>query len=120
MKKVNEKYTNLLLCVAMLVMLGAALVPIFAGNTPWSRYVFAAGAVLTLIAQVLMPAPDSTLRVRRLARINVWAAVLYCVAAACLFINDAAMQRSWIAFLLAGAVIQIYATLMLAKLTKKA
>lgn len=120
MKKMNEKNSGLLLCIAMLVMLGAALVPIFGVKLPWLRYVFAGGAVLTLIAQVLTPAPANTLRVRRLARINVWAAVLYCVAAACLFINDAAMQRSWIAFLLAGAVIQIYATLMLAKLTKKA
>ena len=113
MKKMNEKNSGLLLCIAMLVMLGAALVPIFGVKLPWLRYVFAGGAVLTLIAQVLTPAPANTLRVRRLARINVWAAVLYCVAAA-------AMQRSWIAFLLAGAVIQIYATLMLAKLTKKA
>ena len=66
-----------------------------------------------------MPKPCDSLRVRRLARMNVWSGVLYCVSAACLFIPDAAMQKSWVAFLLAGAVLQIYATLMLSKLTGK-
>ena len=50
---------------------------------------------------------------------NVWAALVYCVAAYCRFSSNFEMQRSWVAFLLAGAVLQIYATLMLSRLTSK-
>ena len=114
--KVDQKTANLLLCLGMLVMLGSALMPIVGMKWLWLRYTYAAGAALTLVAQIMMPNTGNTLRERRLARINVWAAVLYCVSAACLFIHDPSMQKSWVAFLLAGAVIQIYATLMLSKL----
>lgn len=116
---VNKKAVNLLLCVAMLTLLVTALLPILGIKWDWLRYAFAAGAFFTLVAQVLTPAPDGGFRERRLARMNVWSAILYCVSAACPFIHDATMQQSWVAFLLAGAVLQIYATLMLSKLQGK-
>ena len=116
---VNKKAVNLLLCVAMLTLLVTALLPILGFKWDWLRYAFAAGAFFTLVAQVLTPAPDGGFRERRLARMNVWSAILYCVSTACLFIHDASMQKSWVAFLLAGAVLQIYATLMLSKLQGK-
>lgn len=47
---------------------------------------------------------------------NVWAGIVYCVGAYCLFSSNIDMQHSWVAFLLAGAVLQIYATFMLSKL----
>jgi len=103
----------------MTVMLIAALLPILGFRYDWLRYVFAAAALLVLAAQVATPSPSSELRVRRLSRMNVWAGVLYCVSAGCLFVHDASMQQSWVAFLLAGAVLQIYATIMLSKLTDK-
>lgn len=115
---INPSYINLLLCVAMLAMLVAAMLPIFGIRWDWLRYAFAAAALLTLVAQVLTPSPDDDLRTRRLARMNVWSSVLYCVSAGCLFIHEPSMQQSWVAFLLAGAVLQIYATLMLSKLAK--
>ena len=119
MKTINEKKASMLLLAAMVILMVTAILPIVGFNWPWLRYAYAAGAALTLLAQVLMPKPGDSLRVRRLARMNVWSGVLYCVSAACLFIPDAAMQKSWVAFLLAGAVLQIYATLMLSKLTSK-
>ena len=118
-KSINEKNAGLLLAVAMTILLLMALLPIFGIKWPWLRYAFAAGAVLTLVAQILTPTPEGNFRVRRLARMNVWSAILYCMSAACLFIPDASMQKSWVAFMLAGAVLQIYATLMLSKLTGK-
>ncbi len=118
-QKVNPKIVNLLLCLGMLVLLGAAFLPIVGVNWPWLRYAYATGAALTLVSQVLTPSADNSLRVRRLTRMNVWAAVLYCVSAACLFVHDASMQKSWVAFLLAGAVMQIYATMMISHLTGK-
>ncbi len=116
---INLRYINLLLSVAMLAMLIAAILPIFGIKWEWLRYAFAAAAVLTLVAQLLTPNPGKSLRARRLARMNVWSSVLYCVSAACLFIHDPSMQQSWVAFLLAGAVLQIYATLMLGSNSSK-
>lgn len=117
MKIINEKSVNVLLCVAMVVLLVTAFMPILGLMWNWLRYAFAAGALFTLVAQVLTKSPDDSLRVRRLTRMNVWSAILYCVSAACLFVNDASMQKSWIAFLLAGAVMQIYATVQISRLT---
>ena len=49
----------------------------------------------------------------------VWSAIFYCVAAYCLFSSNTDMKQSWVAFLLAGAVIQIFAMLMISKLMRK-
>lgn len=117
--KVNPKVINAMLCLAMLVLLVAAFLPIVGVKSEWLRWAFAAGAVVTLVCQVLSPVPAQGLRERRLSRMNVWSAIMYCVSAACLFVHDDAMQRSWVAFLLAGAVLQIYATMMLSKLHDK-
>jgi uncharacterized membrane protein len=114
-KVVNQRYVNLLLCVAMLMLLVTAILPILGYKWDWLRYAFAAGALLTLVAQILTPNNNKELRARRLARMNVWAAILYCVSAGCLFVKEPTMQQSWVAFLLAGAVLQLYATLMLKK-----
>lgn len=114
-KAVNQRYVNIILCVAMLTLLITAILPILGYKWDWLRYAFAAGALLTLVAQVLTPSPSKELRTRRLARMNVWSAVLYCVSAGCLFVKDPTMQQSWVAFLLAGAVLQLYATLMMKK-----
>lgn len=118
-KETRLKLGNILLCVGMTVLLAGTLVPFFNYNWPWGKYVFAAGALCTLVAQIMIPAPGKEIRVRRLSHINVISAVLYCIAAYCPFSLDFSMQRSWVAFLLAGAVLQIYATLMLSKATGK-
>lgn len=112
----RQRIGNILLCVTMTVMMLAALLPLLKVEMPWLRYAFAAGAAGTLVAQLLIPSPNNELRVKRLSHMNVWSAIVYCVSAYCLFSSNYEMQRSWIAFLLAGAVLQIYATAMLAKL----
>lgn len=117
-RKINPAIINIALCLGMTLLLATAVLPIL--NIKWEglRYLFAAGAALTLIAQIAIPSPSNQLRVRRLCRINVWSAILYCAAAVCLFTTRQDFQNSWVAFLLAGAVIQVYATLMISKLTK--
>ena len=115
MKKINPKILNAVLCVAMTGLLVTAVIPILGWRGEWLRWAFAASAFLVLAAQVLMPTPAGGVRVRRLARMNVWASALYCLSAMSLFIHNQAMQQSWVAFLLAGAVMQVYATLMLPK-----
>ncbi len=117
-KKTKQNIGNIILCVSMTVLLVVAVIPLFITPMPsWQRYMLAAGAAGTLIAQFFIPSPSDDFRIRRLSRMNVWAGIVYCVGAYCLFSSNIDMQRSWIAFLLAGAVLQIYATFMLSKLT---
>ena len=117
-KNTKQNIGNFLLCLSMTILLIAAVVPMFMKTLPaWQRWLLAAGAAGTLVAQFLIPSPGDDIRTRRLARMNVWAAIVYCLAAYCRFSSNFDMQRSWVAFLLAGAVLQIYATLMLSKLT---
>lgn len=118
-RSINPKLINAALCTGMLLLMGAAALPIFGIKWEGLRYIFAAGALITLIAQIATPSPSGELRVRRLTRMNVWSAIIYCVSAACLFTTSPDMQKSWVAFLLAGAVLQIYATLMISHLIEK-
>jgi len=119
-KNTRLRAGNILLCVAMTVLMLATVIPLFSNQWPaWQRYMLAAGAVGTLIAQILIPSPSEELRIKRLSRMNVWSAIVYCVAAYCLFSSNFDMKRSWVAFLLAGAAIQIYATLMISKLCQQ-
>ncbi len=118
--KTKQRTGNIVLCISMTILMAAAAVPVFITPLPvWQRYMLAAGAAGTLVAQFFIPCPSDDLRTRRLSRMNVWAGIVYCVAAYCLFSSSPDMQRSWVAFMLAGAVLQIYATLMLSKLTNK-
>lgn len=111
---------NTLLCVAMTVLMLSTVIPLLSKEWPsWQRYMLAAGAAGTLVAQILIPSPSEELRIRRLSRMNVWSGIVYCVGAYCLFSTNADMRQSWVAFLLAGAVIQIYATLMISKLCRQ-
>ena len=116
----NTKQTigNILLCISMTILMAAAAIPLFIMPAPsWQRYLLAAGALGVLVAQILIPSPSKEFRIRRLSRMNVWAGIVYCVGAYCLFSSNIDMQRSWVTFLLAGAVLQIYATFMLSKLS---
>lgn len=101
----------------MTALLVTVALPLFNILPEWSKYAFAAAAVGVLVAQILIPSPSEDFRVKRLARMNVWSGIVYCVAAYCPFSSNIDMQRAWVAFLLVGAVLQIYATLMISKLT---
>lgn len=119
-KNTKQTIGNILLCVSMTILMAAAAIPLFIMPAPsWQRYCLAAGALGVLVAQILIPCPSKEFRIRRLSRMNVWSGIVYCVGAYCLFSSNIDMQRSWVAFLLAGAVLQIYATFMLSKLINR-
>jgi predicted MFS family arabinose efflux permease len=81
------------------------------------RWVFAAGAGLVLVGRVIGTYKGSSLRIRRLYRILITSAVLYCASALMMFYSRG--TNDWVAFLLAGLVIQIYASWMIDHETKK-
>ena len=109
-----KKFSPILLIVGLLAIVAGVLIPIMTNN-PFGdtfRYVYAAGAALTLLARIFEPkAPQGTpTRIKRLMRLESWSSLLFCVAAFFAFYS-APQLRDWLAFTLAGAAIQIYSSL---------
>ena len=101
----------------VLVMVGIIL-PLFMGpQTMLYKYLFAAGAVLILIARVLTTYRGPHLRVKRLSRILVWSALFYCTGAFFMFYSP--KPQDWLAFVLAGAVIQCYVSIAMPRVMRK-
>ena len=97
------------------------------------KWVYAAGALLFTIARIVgANDPDDSMRVRRLRRMEFWAGVALCIGAFFWFYNEerfgAFLQvgtgvmtclKETIYFSLAGAVIQVFASLMITHRLKK-
>lgn len=94
------------LMLGMVIILIMAVVPLLTPMQQWMRYVFAAGAALVLFAQLAAPNDGANLRLRRLHRIGIICALLYCASAALTFYRQG--TTDWVAFLMAGAALQIY------------
>ena len=71
------------------------------------------------VVRMFQRTESKDVRLRRLYRMNLIAAFFYCLSAACLWIEDITTQQSWVPLLMAGAVMQVYATLMIDRLEKK-
>ena len=89
---------NLIVPFGLLLILLATVAPFFLRDYEWAltsyRYVFAAGAVILLIARLMQRRTASDLRLRRLYRLEVWVAVIFCVAAFFLFYPGASRLDS--------------------------
>ncbi len=103
----------------LLIVIGTAL-PLLHVEGDMFRYLYSVGAVLALVGRVLAPSyRGAVTRVKRLARIELWSCVVFCVAAFFMWYNDGE-TRDWIAFTLAGGVLQVYSSIMTARtLTKE-
>lgn len=116
------KISPTLLIVGLLMVAAGVMMPIFSGNflSDTFRYVYAAGAALTLIARLFQAAPPAGLpvRIKRLLRLESWSAIFFCVGAFFAFYNRYEM-RDWLAFTLAGAAVQIFCTIALSITTRK-
>ena len=110
-----------MLTLGLLAVAVGLAIPVMTGGFDRTvfKYVYAAGAVLTLVARLAAPPYIGTdVRLRRLLRMESWSAVFYIVASFFSFYNHHT-YRDWLAFTLAGAVIQIIASVMIALRTKK-
>ena len=107
MKKLSD-WMQVLGLMAMMIM---AVLPLIDINFEWMRWIYAAGAAMVLLARLLQHYKGNNLRVRRLYRMGIVSALLYCVSAAMLFWGKG--TTNWIAFLMAGAVIQMYSSYMI-------
>lgn len=103
----------MLLCttIGLLLIVAGTLMPLF-GVTEVYRWIYAAGALLLLLSRIFSPYTGSVIRIKRLYRIEAWSALFFCVAAFFMFYQPGIM-RDWLAFTLAGGVIQIYTSIMI-------
>lgn len=117
-----NKISPALLMVGLLMVAAGVMMPILSNDilSNTFRYIYSAGAVLTLLSRVFQAAPPAgtPIRIKRLLRLESWSALLFCVAAFFAFYS-APQLRDWLAFTLAGAAIQIYSSIALALAVRK-
>lgn len=112
--KLNDNKKSLLTSagvpVALLLILGATMIPFFLENNATAQtlfpWIFSAGALMLLLIRIFTPFRGTDLRLKRWHRIEAWSAIFFCAAAFFLFWPEGQL-RDWLAFTLAGAVIQI-------------
>ncbi|MDE6117640.1 MAG: hypothetical protein K2J65_00210 [Duncaniella sp.] len=109
--------SNILSTVGLLAIMVAALFPLLKIAMGANRYIYAAGAVILLAGKLIAPAlKDAPLRLRRLVRMEVWAALIFVVGAVFMFLPG----TDWIAFTLAGGLLTIYTSIMIPRQKIKA
>ena len=109
----RQQTLNAISNIGFLMIAVAMVIPLVSGplsEATWYSYLYAAGAVILLVSQLLSPYKGKDIRLKRLYRIQGWSAIFFCVAAFFLFWPGAAM-RDWVAFTLAGAAIRCYTSI---------
>ena len=108
--------------VALLIIFIATLVPFFRMGNAVARavfpYVYSAGALALLLVRLFTPFKGTDLRLRGWHRIESWTAIIFCVGAFFLFYNPGEL-RDWLAFTLAGAVLQAVTSIAIPMREKK-
>ncbi len=105
----RQAYCSLGASLGLLLIAVAVLIPLMQGGFTQGdtyKYIYAAGAALTLIAALFNRSTATELRERRWHRIESWSAIFFSAAAFMMFIPQTA-PRDWLAFTLAGAAIRI-------------
>lgn len=130
----RRKYVELGATLGLLLVLASMTAPFLEGvagrSMMWAKWVYAAGALTYTVARVVnVNAPGDSLRLRRLRRLEFWAGMCFIVGGAFwfyklqyfsgLFAGPLAVMRQTVAFTMAGAVIQIVASWMIAYRMKK-
>ena len=130
----KRKYVELGATLGLLLVLAAMTAPFLEGllghDLMWAKWIYASGALVYTVARVIdVNAPGDSLRLRRLRRLEFWAGMCFIVGAAFwfykqqyysgLFAGVLAVMRQTVAFTMAGAVIQIVASWMIAFQMKK-
>lgn len=130
----RRKYVEIVASVGLLLVLLAMMAPFLSGvighSMMWAKWVYASGALVYTCARVVdVNASGDSLRLRRLRRLEFWAGVCFIVGAAFwfykvqyysgFFAGPLAVMRQTVAFTMAGAVIQIVSSWMIAARVRK-
>ncbi|MDE5838076.1 MAG: hypothetical protein K2H39_03400 [Paramuribaculum sp.] len=111
-------WAKLLAITGLLLVMAATVLPLTGNRGDVFRYIYASGALLVFAGRLFNRCPSDSLRVRRLYRLEVWAGVVFCVGAFFLFYPSAGAM-DWMAFTLAGGVIEAYASLMIPRVQSR-
>ncbi len=104
--------------IGLLILLAAIALPLLRiGGDAW-RWIYAAGAAVLLVGRIAEPKKMPTLRAGRLKRLETWAAIVFCAGVFFAFYKGA-QPRDWLAFFLAGGVIQVYVSMAMPSALKK-
>lgn len=97
----------------LLIVVGTAL-PLLHIAGVWVKIIYSAGAAAVLLGRLFSPSTKHLpLRARRLCRMESWVGIIFCVGA--FFMWYTPQRMDWLAFTLAGAVIQIYTSMAIPK-----
>lgn len=112
----NAILGNIVAPIGLMLILVATATPFFLHGTGGAMaaypFIYLAGALVLLTARLFMHRPAASDRLKRLYRLETWSPAIFLVAIALLFYNPGTL-RDWIAFTLAGAVLQIYTSWMI-------
>ena len=103
--------------VGLLIMVVIAVLPLLNIFHPWLKWAFFAGALIVLVGRFFGAYNGPELRLKRLHRIRISSGILYLASAVMMLIPDTG--NNWLGFLLAGVVVQMYASWMIDKEMKK-
>lgn len=112
--------SNILVIIGLILMIVTAVTPLLPNhniNMELMRWAFTAGALIVLVARLIGFYRGSSLRIKRLHVILIFSALLFCASAAMLFMFQG--TNNWIAFLMAGLVVQLYASWMIDRESNK-
>lgn len=110
--------TNILIYGGLLAIAAGLIMPMFMGVQGIAfKIVYSAGAVAALAGRLMSPYKGSNLRVKRLVRLQVWSALFFIVAAAMLWYSRS--TQDWMAFTLAGALVQCYVSIAIPYAARK-
>ena len=118
--KTNEKRNSVaavMELVGLLIMVVIALLPLLNIYQPWLKWAFFAGALIVLVGRFIGAYNGPELRLKRLHRIRISSGILYLASAVMMLIPDTG--NNWMGFLLAGVVVQMYASWMIDREMKK-
>lgn len=110
----NKKSTLWTITVngGMILIAIGILLPLISIDIKTARWIYTAGAAITLLGRIFTPYKGTSLRVRRLHHIQSWSAIFFCVGAFFMFYPSAGAS-DWLAFTLAGGAIVIYSSIMI-------
>lgn len=112
----NKRNTlsGLMVIIGLLLMAATAVIPLLVNhdlNMESFRWIYAAGALIVLVGRFVGIYRGPSLRIKRLHSILVFSALLFCASASVMFILQG--TNNWLAFLLAGLLVQLYASWMI-------
>lgn len=104
--------------IGMLLIVAGTLMPLLLASGGTFRWIYAAGALVLLVARIFAPYTGDVMRLKRLYRLESWSALFFCVATFFMFYQPQTM-RDWLAFTMAGGAVQVYTSLMIPRTVSK-